>query len=825
MKQKTAIIGLSMISLAALAPSCSEEAGGFGSGEGRIMPTVNIDTEAVTSRAMSRAEVTDVTKDDLSLRIAKKDGSFQKTWDKLADFDTKQTFSVGEYTVEAFYGDPSNEGFEKPAFAGSQAISVADGQTTQVALTATPANAMFTLDYSEAFKNYMQAYSAEYVTATNTIAVPADETRPVYVAPGQVTLNVEATTPASTKANFKVATVTAEAGYNYMVHVDVNGGETGSATLVVTFDESLATETVEIDLSEELLSAPAPTLTANGFDPASQIEFIAGFGTDAKPTMNIIAMAGLKSVTMRTESASLIAKGWPAEVELLNNRDAKVVELGLSAIGLWKQPDKMAVIDFSGVLANITANADNPVSTFSITVTDALNRVSDPLTLTVRAESPNLVLNKLDNYVPGENLRVSLEFNGTAQQVRDLVKFSYVHAASGMQRNLEIVDVEAASRAMNSYIVTIATPVLDEALALTASCGGVSSKCTVDQANFRVAGNDNDTYATHAYVTVAGTDGTTPDLSAAKFLVKGPDDADYREVKATNKGSYFDIEGLTPGAANRVKVAIGDDVCRPITLNAEAKAQIPNGNLDADVTIASSGSAWQNIVFQTWGTNNAMTTSQPTGSNPAGNNRPYKAISGTIQTNDSHSGMAALIRNVGWGSSNSAVGGNGTSGTCKYTDTGLLHLGSTRATRPAGYGENDNQTNSSSPGPMDTNDLTCGIDFASRPSAISFWYKYSPKNSNDKGIVEVWFKDASENIIATQTLHLDAIDTYTQKTLNFEFGKNTSKCTKAYIKFQSSYDMEYVKRTNDNFSGPGFMGQNGTFMGSQLYIDDIELIY
>lgn len=183
------------------------------------------------------------------------------------------------------------------------------------------------------------------------------------------------------------------------------------------------------------------------------------------------------------------------------------------------------------------------------------------------------MLNKLDNYVPGENLRVSLEFNGTAQQVRDLVKFSYVHAASGMQRNLEIVDIEAASRAMNSYIVTITTPTLDEALALTASCGGVSSKCTVDQANFKIAGNDNDTYATHAYVTVAGTDGTTPDLSAAKFLVKGPDDADYREVKATNKGSYFVIEGLTPGAANRVKVAIGDDVCRPITLNAEADAR------------------------------------------------------------------------------------------------------------------------------------------------------------------------------------------------------------------------------------------------------------
>ncbi|MEZ3577933.1 MAG: DUF4493 domain-containing protein [Muribaculaceae bacterium] len=824
MKQKTAIIGLSMISLAALAPSCSEEAGGFGSGEGRIMPTVNIDTEAVTSRAMSRAEVTDVTKDDLSLRIAKKDGSFQKTWDKLADFDTKQTFSVGEYTVEAFYGDPSNEGFEKPAFAGSQAISVADGQTTQVALTATPANAMFTLDYSEAFKNYMQAYSAEYVTATNTIAVPADETRPVYVAPGQVTLNVEATTPASTKANFKVATVTAEAGYNYMVHVDVNGGETGSATLVVTFDESLATETVEIDLSEELLSAPAPALTANGFDPASQIEFIAGFGTDAKPTMNIIAMAGLKSVTMRTESASLIAKGWPAEVELLNNRDAKVVELGLSAIGLWKQPDKMAVIDFSGVLANIAANADNPVSTFSVTVTDALNRVSDPLTLTVRAESPNLVLNKLDNYVPGENLRVSLEFNGTAQQVRDLVKFSYVHAASGMQRNLEIVDIEAASRAMNSYIVTITTPTLDEALALTASCGGVSSKCTVDQANFKIAGNDNDTYATHAYVTVAGTDGTTPDLSAAKFLVKGPDDADYREVKATNKGSYFVIEGLTPGAANRVKVAIGDDVCRPITLNAEADAQIPNGNLDADVTYDGSESHWENVVFQGWGTNNKMTTSQ-------GSNYGYCRVSGTIQTDDSHSGKAALIRNVGWGSGNTAVSdkavGSGLlgKGICKYTDAGLLHLGSTRTTRPSGYSGDENKTNDTSAGPITTTDLDCGIAFNSRPSSLSFWYKYSPKNSSDKGLAEILISN-DNGTIASQTIYLDASASYQQKNITLDYPFGTSKATKIYVKFISSYDMEYLKRTNDNFSGPGRANlSRGTYMGSQLYIDDIELIY
>lgn len=823
MKNQTAFIGLCMISLAALSTSCSEEAGGFGSGEGRILPAVDIDTETIGSASVSpnsRAEVTDISKDDLSIRIAKTDGSFQKTWDKLADFDSKQTFPVGDYTVEAFYGDPTDEGFEKPAFAGSQDISVADGRTTSVALTATPSNAMFTLDYSEAFIDYMQAYSAEYVTAANTIAVPAEETRPVYVAPGSVTLNVAATTPTGKAANFKVATVTAEAGYNYCVHVDVNGGEAGSATLVVTFDENLATEVVEIDLSDELLSSPAPEITADGFDPATPIEFIAGFGTDAKPAMSLIAMAGLKSVTMRTSSASLTAQGWPAEVELLNNRDANVTALGLTALGLWQQPDKMALVDFSGVLEHITANVNDPLSTFELTVTDKLNRVSEPLTLTVKAESPNIVLSKLDNYVPGENLRVNLEFNGTAAQVRDRVAFTYLHTVSGMTRPLQVVDVEAASRAMNSYIVTITTPELDEPLDLTATCGGVSSRCTINFANFQVAGNDNDTYATHAYVTVAGTEGNTPDVSAIKFLALAAGDTEYKEVAATNNGTYFDITGLTPATTYNIKAQIGDDVCRAITLNTEGTAQVENGNLDADVTIASSDSHWQNVVFSGWGTNNAMTTSQ-------GGNYAYVRISGTIQTDDSHSGKAALIRNVGWGSGNTAWGSQGTSGDCKYTDVGLLHLGATRTARPAGYGENDNKVNSSSPGPLATDDLDCGVAFSVRPKSVKFWYKYSPKNSADNGLAEAQIIDEDGNIIASDRLNLAALDSYDSRELKFNYPLGAAKAAKLYIKFTSSNDWEYIKRTDDNYSGPGFMGNSGkgTFMGSQLYIDDIELIY
>ena len=813
MKNQTAFIGLCMISLAALSTSCSEEAGGFGSGEGRILPAVDIDTETIGSASASpnsRAEVTDISKDDLSIRIAKTDGSFQKTWDKLADFDSKQTFPVGDYTVEAFYGDPTDEGFEKPAFAGSQNISVADGRTTSVALTATPSNAMFTLDYSEAFIDYMQAYSAEYVTAANTIAVPADETRPVYVAPGNVTLNVAATTPTGKAANFKVATVNAEAGYNYCVHVDINGGEAGSATLVVTFDENLATEVVEIDLSDELLSSPAPEITAEGFDPASPIEFIAGFGTDAKPTMSLIAMAGLKRVTMRTHSASLIAQGWPVEVELLNNRDANVTALGLTALGLWQQPDKMALVDFSGVLEHITANVNEPVSTFELTVTDKLNRVSEPLTLSVKAESPNLVLSKLDNYVPGENLRVNLEFNGTAAQVRDRVAFTYLHGVSGMTRPLKVVAVEAASRAMNSYIVTITTPELDEPLDLTATCGGVSSRCTINFANFQVAGNDNDTYATHAYVTVAGTEGNTPDVSAIKFLALAAGDTEYKEVAATNNGTYFEIKGLTPSTTYKLKAQIGADVCRTITLTTEAAEQLPNSDMETWEIVAGGSKYWWKSYLGSssntpWGSMNLVTTS----AGGSGTNAflhdgcAYVARSGTDRTDDKHSGTyAAVVKTIGWGYSDANGGMN-----AKNLTVGSLHLGST----PTSNGE----------------EITYGMPFTSRPSGMRFWYKYAPRNSADYGYVEIWVKDGAGNVLASMTENIYAQGSYDKKELIFPtFVKGTAKAASICVIFRSSNNPDCQTISNSNLTKPGFGNlSDGKYEGSLFYIDDIELTY
>ena len=126
-----------------------------------------------------------------------------------------------------------------------------------------------------------------------------------------------------------------------------------------------------------------------------------------------------------------------------------------------------------------------------------------------------------------------------------------------------------------------------------------------------------------------------------------------------------------------------------------------------------------------------------------------------------------------------------------------------------------------------TDDLApLGIAFTSRPKTVSFQYKYSPKNSNDRGFAQVVLYAAGDVEIANKTLVLEAQGSYTTTTIPFEYKPGTPKAEKIYVKFLSSYDMEYIKRTDANFSGPGFGNlSTGKFLGSQLYLDDLTLNY
>ena len=173
-----------------------------------------------------------------------------------------------------------------------------------------------------------------------------------------------------------------------------------------------------------------------------------------------------------------------------------------------------------------------------------------------------------------------------------------------------------------------------------------------------------------------------------------------------------------------------------------------------------------------------------------------KAFPSSGFTTDAHSGSkAVLIYNVncdGWNSSNTAVGS---------TVAGELWIGSSD--------ENGNHSSE-------------GHAFASRPSALSFWYKYSPNSSNSFYVYSC-IKDASGNIIAEATVPAGAAASeWTKHTIEYNYSATDRKAASIYMIIKSAGGSKNVS-TEKSFE---LGGENVTaHAGSFLKIDDIELIY
>ena len=811
--------------------------------KGSMTLKVDLDKSLVNGRD-SRAEYSDVTTDDLSLSLSANEGDFEESWDNLSDFPEEKEIPVGEYTVEVSYGDPEEEGFEAPYFYGSQTIQIAENEMTEVNITASLQKAMLSIEYSDEFKDYMTSWKAEAIGAGGTVTVvEADEERPVYVQEGSVSVNVEFTKPNGKGGKLEVASFVAKPRRVYHVKVGLDEGY-GDAALAVTIDESLAEETILIDISDEILAAPAPEVKAANFDDSQPFVFIPGFVDGVEAKVNIMARGGLKSVNIHTTGTSLLDQQWPENVELMSadaSVKAKLDELGLETRGVYNNPDKLAVLDFGGVLDHIIymSNGDN-LTMFTITAKDRYGKVSDPFTVTFDAQRPVLELLSGSAYVGGEE--VTVDFNFNAGNV-DALKFEYYNNALGIWSTADATITSLHNNPNVDYRATL-TIYGESDLKVRATAGRTTSnELDIERTPQVVAKGDVNAFAKKAYIPVTIGDKDNDAALVAKLMagaqvyVLREGLTNYTQVKTTPMADKFVLEvtGLRAATNYTAKIRNGatdlSDVAE-FKFTTESTDDIENGNLGEAPDPMDSQSHWQLFDFDGgWGTNNHMTTSQ-------GGNYGYTRISGTIPSSDATDGYAFLLRTCGWGSGNTAFGNTGLSGLCKYTDPGLLHLGANRYSRPDGYGDNDNVVEysyrailvnvnaTSSPGPVTTDDLDCGISFKSRPSTLNFQYKYFPKNPNDRGYVEIWVKDAAGNIISKQTDLLIPTSDYTSKKLTLTYPVDAAKAQKLYIKFLSSYNMDFIKLSNDNFSGPGAANTtNGTYMGSQLYLDEISLGY
>lgn len=785
---------------------CSSDSFAPSDGTGTVELQLDVDRQVLTatpSRASLPEIVEGLTADDFTIRLVASNGQSQQ-W-SYADFSGEK-IAAGTYTLEAFYGTEGEEGFEKPYFAGSTQVVVRSDESTHAAVTTSLKNAAVTVSYSDTFKNYMTAYSASIRTAGSTdgLDYPSSATDDLFINAGEASLYVTFTTPQNQTATLKVVDFNAEAQHRYNISVDLNNGNMGDAVLTITFDDTAqVAEPIEIVLSEELLNAPAPAISAT----ATTVNIVEGDKGNGR--FDIIAHGGLKSVKL-ISSGSALPAGWPAEAELVGGC-AAIPSLVLR--GLGEAGSTAAVVDLADAISTLGAGT----ATFTLEAVDAYGKVSEAdvtPSITVNAEPADISINGQQVLAAGaDRVTLSVGYNGSDI---NSVHFSY-KARSGEWKDAEIISATTASRATANYNVTLKVEATYSNVEVKARIGATEAAFTAERQtpDFTAVAPENDVFAKHAVVRLSSiNDEVATDLAtSARWAVSTDNGNSWTDVSATVSGTSARLEGLTPGTAYRVRATVSDKQATA-ALTTEAALPVPNSGMEtwyeksgaSNWSVFYAGASESDAV---WGTNNPMTTSQ-------GDNKVNQRISGTLETSDAASGSkAALLQTAGWGSGNTTVitvfGANASK--IKYIDPGLLHLGSNRSSRNG---------NSEQAGIISTDDLDCGISFASRPSSLTFKYKYLNKNSEDKGYAEIWVKDASGNILASGNLLLEPASSYQDKTIQLNYKAGAAKGAKLYIKFLSTYDKKFLVKSLDNISFPS---TGSKLIGSQLYIDDITLNY
>jgi hypothetical protein len=277
------------------------------------------------------------------------------------------------------------------------------------------------------------------------------------------------------------------------------------------------------------------------------------------------------------------------------------------------------------------------------------------------------------------------------------------------------------------------------------------------------------------------------------------------------------LRNLTPETKYSVRAIYNkgkeyERVSKEVMVTTETTGTIPNGGFEEwsfeKIGYWEKYFPWKNEETKGWNTVNLKTTQD--GGDRWSISFRYIANSSTMSTTDKgEDDIAALIRTVGWGAGNSA-GGNAS--VIKHLTPGELFLG-----------EIDNNTL----------EPIYGYKFNSRPTGFSFDYKYETKSgSDDKFVAKIVVLDVNGEIIAEQQLPSISSGTtsswITGQDVRLQYmGKNGRlKADKIYILFKSSSSDNYDYLRNNLVKIPPVANlSDGESVGSQLYIDNVELIY
>lgn len=292
-----------------------------------------------------------------------------------------------------------------------------------------------------------------------------------------------------------------------------------------------------------------------------------------------------------------------------------------------------------------------------------------------------------------------------------------------------------------------------------------------------------------------------------------------------NRRQKFDTHPNEDKRALKVRAKFRIFTSEPVDINLEEPVQMLNSGMeewnyeiykDSYYTF----NPWSTSGTSFWDTSNDFTTRHRynSGANTA-NYNGFHSVSSVI----GRSGLAAELRSTANGRGNTRFIGHTEQNYNKVA--GELFTGTTKVTMGTDgiIGDAD--------GSKDTYEREKNATFTNRPTALKFWYKYIPYNS-DTWSAHIELLDEAKNIIVQQDFtSSEAKNDWTEAIVSLDYNKGTvyEKCKYIYVIFRSTVNaganMPYREITQTFYVDGQAKTFSPAYVGSVLTIDDISLVY
>ncbi len=619
---------LGVVSLGLVA--CSEENpwNNYAAGEGKVQLSLTSSSEVFDAVPVSRATVELEAPDAeaFKIRMEKKDGSFSKEWNSLKEFHA-ESFTIGTYSLTAYHGDSNAEGFDLPYYEGKTDVTVIEARTTEVDLTASLANTMLSISYTDAFKSHFKGYAATVHSEGHSyVAYTSEkESTPVHIQPGLVDIAIQVTDNQNRTVSLQPAKFDALACHHYHITIDVKGGQgTGSVDqLVVSFDDSIQQEEVTIDLTEELFTSKAPTVNPAGFTSGQVVEYLEGDNAPSDVQFDIIAMGGLSSVILTVNSPTY-TPSFGNEIDLMSASDYEksfLEQSGIICKGLWGTTGKMAFVNLKEFCRHLPAGRHE----LTIVAKDNFMRISEPVSIVFDTNAVSVEMEARPINLGDTQGVVEVSYNGG-----DLGnKFSFaVMNDFGIYEDCQILSVETLNNTralpITKFAVTLSLPdsFRGEIPVRAFYKGDTSSPVAefgipVNMPPYSVAA---DAYASEIVFKVSPENPSDMGIliKAMSIFVNGNEV--YSNLERDEERGLVILSGLTPDTQYKVFASILEPEDNDyLSVRTEKDNPVPNGDFETlvntynNVTINQGGQYTRTLIGAAMQNTQNFTVSEPEG--------------------------------------------------------------------------------------------------------------------------------------------------------------------------------------------------------------------